>query len=100
VAPGNVAIIAPTEMLGAVASALDAAEAEWGEPERNGLSAPITLLDIPDAKGLEFDSVVVVEPAALGGLRQLYVALTRTTNRLVIVHAQALPPSLVTGLSA
>jgi DNA helicase IV len=44
-------------------------------------------------KGLEFDSVVVVEPAAHSP-GQLYVALTRTTRRLVLVHSRPLPAAL------
>ena len=56
-----------------------------------------------DAKGLEFDHVIVVEPARLvapdrSGLRLLYVVLTRATRRLVIVHAEPLPEAL--GLAA
>ena len=52
-----------------------------------------------DAKGLEFDSGVVVEPNRIvaesrQGLRALYVAVTRATRRLVVVHAEALPDSL------
>ncbi|MEM8902407.1 MAG: ATP-binding domain-containing protein [Actinomycetota bacterium] len=47
------------------------------------------------AKGLEFDAVVVVEPATIlerpHGLSDLYVAITRTTRRLTIVHARPLP---------
>jgi len=49
-------------------------------------------------KGLEFDSVVVVEPARFldeaNGLSLLYVALTRSTDRLTIVHQRPLPPAL------
>jgi DNA helicase IV len=50
-------------------------------------------------KGLELDSVVVVEPARIvadeaQGLRALYVALTRSTRRLTVVHAEPLPPPL------
>ena len=48
-------------------------------------------------KGLEFDGVVVVEPAALLGLATtapLYIALTRATSRLVVVHAAPLPEPL------
>jgi DNA helicase IV len=53
----------------------------------------------PDAKGLEFDAVVVVEPAAIAGgtaqgLRLLYVALTRAVQELIVVHAGPLPPAL------
>jgi DNA helicase IV len=59
----------------------------------------VTVLAPPDAKGLEFDAVVVVEPAAIAGgtaqgLRLLYVALTRAVQELVVVHAAPLPPAL------
>lgn len=51
------------------------------------------------SKGMEFDAVVVVEPAEIldqpHGLGLLYVALTRTTDRLVIVHERPLPDVLV-----
>nr|MBA3348498.1 ATP-binding domain-containing protein [Actinomycetota bacterium] len=56
------------------------------------------LLTARDAKGLEFDHVIVVEPALVAareqGLRELYVALTRPTQTLVVVHALPLPPPL------
>jgi DNA helicase IV len=58
----------------------------------------VPLLTPRAAKGLEFDHVVVVEPALIAardqGLRELYVALTRPTTTLVIVHARPLPPEL------
>ena len=52
------------------------------------------------AKGLEFDRVVLVEPALIAaggveGLRGLYVALTRATKTLVVVHAEPLPAELL-----
>ena len=57
------------------------------------------LLDPWQAKGLEFDVVVLVEPARYleeaHGLSHLFVALTRSTRRLVILHEQPLPPVLV-----
>jgi superfamily I DNA/RNA helicase len=61
------------------------------------LSVPV--LTPRQAKGLEFDHVVVVEPAAVAdggdrGLRELYVALTRPTKTLVVVHARPLPDGL------
>jgi DNA helicase IV len=54
------------------------------------------------AKGLEYDYVVVVEPAEIvaaepgprQGLRRLYVALTRAVSGLVVVHAEPLPDPL------
>ena len=58
--------------------------------------AAVPVLTPRQAKGLEFDHVVVVEPAAIAedgeqGLRELYVALTRPTKTLVVVHARPLP---------
>ena len=54
------------------------------------------------AKGLEFDHVVVVEPADIvageaderTGLRRLYVCLTRAVSTLTVVHAKSLPAQL------
>ena len=58
----------------------------------------IPLLSPRRAKGLEFDHVVVVEPASIAegetGLRELYVSLTRPTRTLVVVHARPLPEPL------
>ena len=58
----------------------------------------IPLLSPRRAKGLEFDHVVVVEPALIAegdtGLRELYVALTRPTRTLVVVYARPLPDAL------
>jgi DNA helicase IV len=57
------------------------------------------VLPVSGAKGLEFDAVVLVEPAEVlaespRGANDLYVALTRATQRLTVVHAAALPPML------
>ena len=71
------------------------------EPLRSSVGdLAASVLAPPDAKGLEFDAVVVVEPDAIAagtsrGLRLLYVALTRAVQELVIVHARPLPPALV-----
>jgi DNA helicase IV len=58
----------------------------------------VPVLTPRQAKGLEFDHVVAVEPglvaAAEQGLRELYVALTRPTKTLVVLHARDLPPQL------
>jgi DNA helicase IV len=58
----------------------------------------IPLLTPRQAKGLEFDHVIVVEPALIAaheqGLRELYVALTRPTTTLVVLHARPLPTEL------
>jgi DNA helicase IV len=64
-----------------------------------GLDETITVVPVGLVKGLELDAVVVVEPARMvgeehQGLRALYVALTRATRRLSIVHADPLPEML------
>ncbi|HKR52530.1 MAG TPA: ATP-binding domain-containing protein, partial [Pseudonocardiaceae bacterium] len=63
------------------------------------LDAPVTVLTVTQAKGLEFDAVVLVDPAAMlaespRGLNDLYVALTRSTHRLCIIHPGDLPEVL------
>ncbi|HEV7829415.1 MAG TPA: AAA family ATPase [Pseudonocardiaceae bacterium] len=65
----------------------------------DNLDAPVTVLTVSQVKGLEFDAVVLVDPAAIltespRGLNDLYVALTRTTNRLCIMHPGELPDVL------
>ena len=99
VAPGTAAVLAPASLVADLAVALDAAGVEATDPRRDGLGAPLSLLPVDLANGLEFDAVVVVEPAAIveespQGLRALYVALTRPTRRLAIVHTRPLPASL------
>jgi DNA helicase IV len=60
----------------------------------------IALLTPREAKGMEFDHVIVAEPALIveegreQGLRELYVALTRPTTTLVVVHSRPLPQEL------
>ncbi len=56
----------------------------------------VVVLTVPEAKGLEFDSVVVADPGGIiteseRGLSDLYVALTRSTQRLAVVHTGELP---------
>jgi len=64
------------------------------EPER------VTLVPASLAKGLEYDHVVLVEPAAIvaaeeRGLHRFYVALTRAVTSLAVLHAQPLPAQLL-----
>jgi len=105
VGPGRVAILGPPELLDdivAVGRRRDVAAVDPREAGRGGLTAPLVILPAAEANGLEFDAVVVVEPAAIveaagaegRGLRTLYVALTRTTRRLIVVHARPLPAPL------
>ncbi len=99
VEPGTAAVLAPASLVAELALALDAAGVAAADPRRDGLGAPLTLLPVDLANGLEFDAVVVVEPAAIveespQGLRTLYVSLTRPTRRLAVVHARSLPDAL------
>ncbi|MEU9021554.1 helicase [Actinomadura sp. NPDC048394] len=68
------------------------------------LDSPAVVLTAEEAKGLEFDSVIVVDPAGIlaesaKGGQDLYVALTRPTRRLTIVHDNDLPPLLSGSLA-
>ncbi len=88
---GRAALIAPARLLPELPQA--------DQSSFDELAAPFQTLTPRAAKGLEFDRVVLVEPEAIAaegarveGLRALYVALTRATKTLVIVHALPLPP--------
>lgn len=79
--PGTTAVIAPQAL---VARLADLA----GESVR--------VLTVHEVKGLEFDAVYLVEPQQIldespRGLNDLYVALTRATQRLGVVHSADLP---------
>jgi superfamily I DNA/RNA helicase len=94
---GTIAVIAPDRLHEAIVDALADIGASAAPAE--ALDAPVAVLDPTSAKGLEFDHVVVVEPAELvtadrAGLRLLYVTITRTTKTLTVVHADALPEGL------
>ncbi|MGW0084361.1 HelD family protein [Streptomyces sp. NPDC003393] len=91
---GRLAVIAPRELHRALAARLDGVTA-GAEPD---LTHTVVLLDPRQAKGLEFDSVLVVEPGRYG-TSDLYVALTRATQRLGVVHTGALPPALAAAFT-
>jgi ATP-dependent exoDNAse (exonuclease V) beta subunit len=82
--PGTTAVIAPHELV----------------PEFAELAGEsVRVLTVHDVKGLEFDAVYLVEPTQIlrespRGLNDLYVALTRATQRLGVIHTEDLPPVL------
>ncbi len=102
----TVAVIAPVGLHAAVLERLrhhgDLPPSAVGHADVDGLGRPVTVVASEGAKGLEFDSVVVVEPSAIvaerddhgAGLRLLYVALTRPTQHLSIVASGPLPAAL------
>ena len=94
---GRVAVIAPSARVAETAAILNLAPG----PD---LDAPVAVLTPEQAKGLEFDSVVIVDPAGIEqasprGRADLYVALTRTTRRLGLISPGQLPRDLQAVLS-
>ena len=98
-ADGRVAVVCPDDMVEEVAASLDAAGLAYGRAGAKALEATLTIVPVSVVKGLEMDGVIVVEPTAMYespdvGPRGVYVALTRSTQRLVVVHARELPSEL------
>ncbi|MFE9405916.1 HelD family protein [Streptomyces sp. NPDC006530] len=100
---GSIGLIAADARISVLARALEAAGLPHLDPgEETTASSRLTLVPASLAKGLEYDYVVLDEPAAVvdgepderTGLRRLYVALTRAVSGLTIVHASPLPPQL------
>ncbi len=100
-AEGSIAVIVPDARAAGVLDELAAA----GIPAAGMEQVPaerVTVVPATAAKGLEFDSVVLLEPAEivaaeldrLAGLRRLYVCWTRAVSRLAVVHSQPLPAEL------
>ncbi|MFD9909154.1 HelD family protein [Streptomyces sp. NPDC059063] len=91
---GSVGVIAADADVAGVRAALAGAGVVAAGPDE--LGARVTVLPASVAKGLEYDHVVAVEPAAVAeaeerGLHRLYVVLTRAVSRLDVVHSRALP---------
>ncbi|WP_116450752.1 HelD family protein [Blastococcus litoris] len=98
--PGSIGVVCADAAVAEVAAALTAAGlpaevlTDDGEEAARVAVVPATL-----AKGLEFDAVVVVDPAAIvaaepRGLHRLYVVLTRAVSTLVVLHRDDLPEPL------
>ncbi len=94
---GSVGVVAADADVPGLRAALDAAGIPAGGPEE--LGARVTVAPASVVKGLEYDHVVAVEPAAIAeaegaggrGLHRLYVVLTRAVSRLDVVHGRPLP---------
>jgi hypothetical protein len=103
--PGSIGVISADAEAPGLAARLAAAgvpvvSADVHPPtDHDGTERPVTVIAAGLAKGLEFDTVIVVEPAAIvaaepRGLNRLYVVLTRAVSRLVVVHREPLPAAL------
>ncbi|MDC3402309.1 hypothetical protein OAX95_00040 [bacterium] len=95
----SLGVVAPDSMIDQLSEHLTAAGVNHGTATRTGLDEGVTLVPVSVVKGLELDAVVVVEPARIvadheHGMRSLYVALTRPTQHLSVVHADDLPEPL------
>jgi hypothetical protein len=93
---GRLAVIAPGARLAELASAVP--RAVPGD-RAEALDSPVALLTVAQAKGLEFDRVVLADPAGViaqspKGGHDLYVAITRATHRLTVVYEGELPEVL------
>ncbi|HET8615757.1 MAG TPA: AAA family ATPase [Actinomycetales bacterium] len=100
---GTVAVVAPVGETAGLLEGLEKALPGQVGDARRALDALVSVLAPEEAKGLEFDDVVVVEPAEVvaasrRGASDLYVALSRPTDRLVVVHHEPLPPGMAEHL--
>jgi DNA helicase IV len=96
---GSVAVIAADAAAERLRAALHAAGVPTASADDVNSAVRVTVVPATLAKGLEYDHVVVVEPAEIvaaepRGLNRLYVVLTRAVSRLAIVHATPLPAPL------
>jgi DNA helicase IV len=103
---GSIGVIVPDAMLGSAASALTRSGVDFTPlGDESDIEARVDLVPATLAKGLEFDHVVLAEPAGLvagepdemTGLRRLYVCLTRAVTSLTVVHTKPLPCKLSTA---
>jgi DNA helicase IV len=93
---GRMAVIVPAARLEEFGKAISAVVPGSAVGEQPELERPLVVLTVRQAKGLEFDSVLIGDPAGIlaespRGLNDLYVALTRATQQLGVVYAGELP---------
>lgn len=96
---GTIAVVSSHDQQDAVFVTLNGEGFTVGRALQDGLEHRITLLTADLVKGLEFDSMIVVEPSSIEdeaaqGARALYVVMTRATRRLTLVHENSLPGAL------
>ncbi len=99
VGAGNLAVICADEQVSELSDALSDAGVSHGLAARRALSMQVSVCSARTLKGLEVDAAVVVEPQRIiaesaAGMRLLYVALSRATQRLSVVTSEPLPEPL------
>ncbi|MCE2531683.1 MAG: ATP-binding domain-containing protein [Acidimicrobiia bacterium] len=105
VGAGNLAVICADGQLAALSEALAAAGVPHGTSARRALGMQVSVCSARTLKGLEVDAAVVVEPARIvaesaAGMRLLYVALSRATQRLAVIAGEPLPRPLEEAATA
>jgi DNA helicase IV len=94
----TVAVIAVAEQLDELAGLLRSRGVAADPPGRAPRADVVALVRPEDAKGLEFDAVIIVEPSAVvalsGGPGLLYIALTRAVQHLTVLFERELPEGL------
>ncbi|MGW5011479.1 HelD family protein [Micromonospora chalcea] len=98
---GSVGVIAADDAVDRLRAALADAGVATATADDVEAAARVTVVPATLVKGLEYDHVVVVEPAAIvaaepRGLHRLYVVLTRAVSRLAVLHREPLPAPLAT----
>jgi DNA helicase IV len=99
VADGRLGVLVPEGRESDLGRELTAAIPEAAVGEQPDLLNKVVMLSVRQAKGLEFDAVIVVQPDEMiaespRGLSDLYVAVTRATRRLLVLHTAELPKEL------
>jgi hypothetical protein len=98
--PGSIGVVCTDDAVAEVVALLgDAGIAAAALTDDADAESPVAVVPATLAKGLEFDAVVVVDPAAIAaaeprGLHRLYVVLTRAVSSLVVLHRGDLPAPL------
>ncbi|MEJ5915198.1 HelD family protein [Pseudokineococcus sp. 1T1Z-3] len=113
VAGGRLAVLVPPERLAGAVAALGSSLPGPGGPLRvtsgpGALDSPVAVMTVADAKGLEFDGVVLLDPAGVlggpdaedprAGAHDLYVAMTRPTQRLHVLAPPGLDPAVADAI--
>jgi superfamily I DNA/RNA helicase len=97
--PGSIAVIAADDQAAGLSRELRRAGIGHAVLDAASGEDRLTIVPVTLVKGLEFDQVIVVEPARIAatgrrGPHRLYVALTRAVSRLTVLHAEPLPAPL------
>jgi len=100
---GRLAVIVPDARRDELGRAVAAAVPDASYGDDPDLESPLVVLGVRQAKGLEFDSVLIADPAGIlaanpRGRNDLYVAMTRATQRLGVIHAGPAPEPIAAAI--